>query len=78
MGDWFMNKRKWTSEEIRQFRSKNNKILYFNKEDANIFVPKLSGGGWTLNFSNRLSYLVLTGIVVLFSVLLWYLITYCS
>jgi uncharacterized membrane protein len=43
---------------------KNRKlgILYFNKEDKRIIVPKRIGFlGWTLNFANPIVYVILIG-----------------
>jgi uncharacterized membrane protein len=38
-------------------------IFYYNPEDPRIFLPKrIQWMGWTLNFANWRSYLVLTGI----------------
>jgi uncharacterized membrane protein len=37
-------------------------ILYFNKEDRRIIVPKRIGFlGWTLNFANPIVYVILIG-----------------
>jgi len=40
-------------------------LLYVNREDPAIFVPKRLGPGWTLNFGNPFSYLVLAGLLAL-------------
>ena len=37
--------------------------VYVNREDSAVFVPKRFGIGWTLNFGNPWSLLVLLGIV---------------
>ncbi|MBN2636441.1 MAG: hypothetical protein JXR61_09230 [Prolixibacteraceae bacterium] len=35
-------------------------LIYFNRGDSSIFVPKLlSGTGWTLNFARPESYLII-------------------
>jgi uncharacterized membrane protein len=34
-------------------------VFYFNPEDPSLFIPKRSGLGYTLNFANPLSWLVL-------------------
>jgi uncharacterized membrane protein len=37
-------------------------ILYFNKEDRRIIVPKrINFLGWTLNFANPIVYVILIG-----------------
>jgi len=35
-----MAKRKWSIEEIEEYRKTHNKYLYYNEDDANIVVPK--------------------------------------
>ncbi|KLU65289.1 hypothetical protein DEAC_c28410 [Desulfosporosinus acididurans] len=49
-----MSRRKWTNEEIEEYR-KEHGAIYYNKEDSNIFVPKALGIGWTLNWANPIS-----------------------
>ncbi len=34
-------------------------FIYYKKTDPRLFIPKASGLGWTLNFSNFWSYIVL-------------------
>lgn len=46
-------------------------LFYSNNDDRRIFVPKRSGGGYTLNFGNPLSILV----VLLFLAILFAIIT---
>jgi uncharacterized membrane protein len=37
-------------------------LFYFNREDRRIFVPKINQWmGWTLNFANPFSYIILFG-----------------
>jgi uncharacterized membrane protein len=41
-------------------------IFYFNPEDTRIIVPKRAQWmGWTLNFANLWSYVILGGFIVL-------------
>jgi len=41
-------------------------IFYFNPKDPRIILPKRNiGMGWTLNFANPYSYLVILGIIIL-------------
>ena len=35
-----MAKRKWSIEEIEEYRKTHNKYLYYNRDDTNIVVPK--------------------------------------
>jgi uncharacterized membrane protein len=37
-------------------------LFYFNSDDRRIFVPKRTGGGFTINFGNPLS--VIAGILI--------------
>jgi len=42
-------------------------IFYHHKDNPKIFVPKGSGGiGWTLNFANRWSYVILLLTIAIF------------
>jgi len=44
-------------------------LFYFNSDDSRIFVPKQTGGGFTINFANPLSiiagFLVIGGFIAL-------------
>jgi len=41
-------------------------LFYYNTKDSRIFVPKMSPWmGWTLNFGNIFSYLIIIGIVLI-------------
>lgn len=33
-------------------------LIYFNSDDKRIFVPKKTGGGFTINFANPISVMV--------------------
>jgi Predicted membrane protein len=50
-----MSKRKWSKEEVEQYRQIHGAFLYFNKEDSNIFIPKAYGIGWTINWANPIA-----------------------
>jgi len=40
-------------------------IFYFNPKDSRFFVPKRNYWmGWTLNFANPYSYLIILGIII--------------
>lgn len=45
-------------------------ILYFNREDSRVIVPKrVQGMGWTLNFGHTLTYVliaVIIGLIIIF------------
>ncbi len=34
-------------------------FIYWDRDDSRIFVPRRLGFGWTLNFANPLSYVIL-------------------
>lgn len=38
-------------------------LFYFNSDDSRIFVPKQTGGGYTINFANPIS--IIAGLLVL-------------
>ena len=41
-------------------------IFYFNKKDPRIIVPKLNPSmGWTLNFGNVYTYLVIIAVILI-------------
>ena len=44
-------------------------IFYYNPKDKRIFPPKRIGWGWTVNFANPYSILVLVAIIVAIEVL---------
>jgi len=47
-------------------------IFYFNPKDGRIAVPKRSRKmGWTLNFANFYSYLLILGITIVILVAKW-------
>ena len=67
-------KRKFEDDEEESWRNdpENYKfgIFYFNPNDQRIFVPKrIKELGWTLNFANPFSWLILIGIIT-FAILL--------
>lgn len=62
-----MGRRKWTKQEIEEYRKVKGAFFYYNKEDCNLFVPKAYGIGWTVNWANPISWLfilVIIGIIV--------------
>lgn len=59
-----MSKRKWTREEIENWRKEHyGNIGYFNKEDSNVFIPKASGFGWTVNFANPITWIIVAAFI---------------
>lgn len=64
-----MGKKRWTWEEVSKWRAENRQMLYFNKEDANIFVPKAYGFGLTINWANPLAYVVIVAVIAVIFVI---------
>jgi uncharacterized membrane protein len=62
-----MEKRKWTKEEIEEYRRIHGAFFYCNKEDSNFLVPKAYGIGRTVNWANPISWffvLVIIGFII--------------
>jgi uncharacterized membrane protein len=62
-----MIRRKWTKEEIQEYRKAKGTIFYYNKEDSNFIVPKAYGIGWTFNWASPISWaiaLVIVGFII--------------
>lgn len=57
-------KRKWTKEEVSAWYEETKAITYANPEDANLMVRKPNSLGWTLNWANPKSYLVIAAVFV--------------
>ncbi|MDQ0201097.1 DUF5808 domain-containing protein [Neobacillus ginsengisoli] len=63
-----MARRKWTNEEIEEYRKKKGYFFYYNKEDSNFLVPKAFGFGRTVNWANPIAWifiLAIIGVIVL-------------
>jgi uncharacterized membrane protein len=63
-----MVKRKYTKEEIEEYRKIHGAFFYYNKEDSNIFIPKAYGIGWTLNWSSPIAWILVIAIFILIAV----------
>ncbi len=46
-------------DEIEEYRRMHGVIVYFNKEDSNLFIPKSFGIGFTLNWGNPIAWLLI-------------------
>jgi len=40
-------------------------LFYFNRKDPRLTVPKINGLGWTFNFANPLTYLLIVVVAAL-------------
>jgi len=58
-----MSKRKWTNEEIEEYREAHGAFFYCNKEDSNFLVPKAFGFGRTVNWANPISWVFILAII---------------
>lgn len=63
-----MGKHKYTLEELKEwYREHGVGFIYYNPDDRNIWVPKASGLGFTLNFAHPLSFAIMAlvlGVIV--------------
>lgn len=39
-------------------------IFYFNPKDPRCLIPRKNGTGWSLNFANLYSYLIIAGVII--------------
>lgn len=63
-----MVRRKWTKEQIEEYRKIQGAFFYCNKEDSNFLIPKAYGIGKTVNWANPISWffaLAIVGFIVL-------------
>jgi uncharacterized membrane protein len=58
-----MARRKWTKEEIKEYRKMQGTFFYCNKEDSNFLIPKAYGIGWTFNWANPISWVFILAII---------------
>jgi uncharacterized membrane protein len=54
-----MARHKYTKDEQLRYYNEHCQTFYFNPDDSNITVPKVSGLGYSLNFAHPLSYVIL-------------------
>ncbi|RKP49886.1 hypothetical protein D7Z26_18840 [Cohnella endophytica] len=61
-----MAKRKWSNEEVEEYRrTRKQYLFYYNKDDANFLVPKSIGWGWTNNWAHPYSWLIILAVLAL-------------
>ena len=61
-----MKKRRWSKAEIEEYRKIHGAFFYCNQEDANFFVPKPYGIGWTINWANPMTWFLVMLIAVFY------------
>jgi uncharacterized membrane protein len=59
-----MERHKWSNEEIAEYRKQHEGRFYFNKRDANMFVPKASGLGTAVNWASPEAWVLVIVLVV--------------
>jgi len=57
-------RRKWTKEEIGEYRKTKGALFYCNKEDSNFLVPKSYGIGRTFNWASPISWILVLLFIV--------------
>jgi uncharacterized membrane protein len=60
-----MPKRRWTKDEIEDYRRTHGNFFYFNKEDANLLIPKALGIGRSFNWANPISWVVTLALIII-------------
>jgi uncharacterized membrane protein len=66
-----MARRKWSQEEIDEFRNMKGSIFYCNKEDSNFVISRKLGIGWSFNWANPISWvftLAIFAVVIITSI----------
>lgn len=58
-----MTRHRWSRDEIKEYRRGHGYLFYFNKEDSNLFIPKTSGLGLTMNWGNPIAWVILAAIL---------------
>jgi uncharacterized membrane protein len=58
-----MARRKWSKEEIDEYRKGKGNFFYYNKEDSNFIVSKRLVFGWTFNWAHPISWVLILAIV---------------
>lgn len=60
-----MEKRKWSEQEIKEYRRTHGSVFYCNRDDANLFVRKAYGIGFTFNWANPVGWILLAALILL-------------
>ena len=58
-----MARRRWTNDEVEQWRKEHQGFGYCNKQDSNIIVSKRYGIGFTFNWGNPFSWVLIIAVV---------------
>ena len=60
-----MAKRKWTENEVEEYRKTHGDFFYCNKEDSNFLIPKAFGFGKTVNWGNPITWIAIVALIIL-------------
>ena len=59
-----MAKRKWSFEEVEDYRrTRNQSLFYYNPDDGNFLVPKTNGLGLTNNWAHPASGIIIFAVL---------------
>jgi uncharacterized membrane protein len=58
-----MTKRKWSNEEVYEYRNAKGSIFYYNVEDSNFIISRKLGIGWSFNWASPFSWITTLTIV---------------
>ena len=56
--------REWRNQAPGETKSWRWWVVYFNRQDSRLFLPKRSGLGWTINFAQPLAIVLLLLLLV--------------
>ena len=65
-------KRKWTTEEVKQWYKDTGAFTYANPYDLNLVVKKPRSEGLTVNWANPKAYLLLGAILAVVFIILYF------
>jgi uncharacterized membrane protein len=60
-----MEKRRWTNEEIVEYRKTHGSFGYFNRNDTRVFVPRTYGFGIAVNWANPWTWVIVAAVVAI-------------
>jgi len=54
-----MAKHRYTKEEVKKWYQEHHTVIYFNKDDRNVFVRKAYGIGFRFNYANPIAWMII-------------------